>query len=289
MGHIDDPIDQIESQHPPESGPEMLAKVLNILSPIVAIVNPAAGTGLSIAAYFKQIIDDQRSEVRMGAWQQGLKDGLRDHDRRIVAIEKKVSGVDAEEAVVASARGAILAARADKAYRMGRVIGSTIASEAPNWKEAAEFIGDLESFTDDDLAALNLLWKLQRQAFRVMTSGGVRQMSTDANDYTPKWKDALEAAQETGASIDDWYSRCARLMGFGLAVLVQPNASHQGPDAMCYRLTTRAVRLLAALGRNMAYGAYPRVLYRAGGQTVTVDDEDAHKALTGEWFETPQP
>jgi hypothetical protein len=34
---------------------------------------------------------------------------------------------------------------------------------------------------------------------------------------------------------------------FGHTVLVQPNPSFQGPDAQCFRLTGRAVRVLKML------------------------------------------
>ncbi|HJZ78082.1 MAG TPA: hypothetical protein VKE51_40425 [Vicinamibacterales bacterium] len=110
-------------------------------------------------------------------------------------------------------------ARLDKARRFGEVLGGTLANDSPNWAEAADFIRTLESLNEADIEGLRILWRVQKQAFREMTSQQ-RGMSTDANDYTTTWTGVLDRATRAGVSKDDWYSRCARLSGFGLTVLV---------------------------------------------------------------------
>jgi hypothetical protein len=112
-------------------------------------------------------------------------------------------------------------------------------------------------------------------------------MSTDANDYTENWKNVVGNVQKKGLSKDEWASRCARLMAFGMAVTVQPNAGRQAPDDQCYRLTGRGVRLMQLLGRDVNVGSYPRVKYHRTKPSVTVDDEDAERALGDGWANTP--
>ena len=50
---------------------------------------------------------------------------------------------------------------------------------------------------------------------------------------------------------------------------------------------SRAVRLLNLLGRNVDPSAYPKVKYDATKEPVTVDDEDAERALGEGWAERP--
>jgi hypothetical protein len=170
---------------------------------------------------------------------------------------------------------------------MGQVLGSTLAADSPDWQEAAEFIADIEEFGDTDIIALKVLWISQRDAFRVIENGD-RKMSTDANDYTAKWKEVIEAAQKIGISREEWYSRCGRLSGFGLVLAVQSNQAHQGPGDTCFRLTTRAVRLLNSIGYPAVHGAYPRWLYKPGAVEKLVNDPDEHRAAGDGWFDTPQ-
>ena len=126
------------------------------------------------------------------------------------------------------------------------IIGKTGARQTPDWQQAAEFIRSLEQLTDSDIQTLKFFWRVQRGAYRKEKSGSFDQlaMSTDSNDYTRTWKDLLDIVERAGISRDDWDSRCGRLAGFGLTSPVQPNPSFQGPDAVCFRLTGRAVRLL---------------------------------------------
>jgi len=114
-----------------------------------------------------------------------------------------------------------------------------------------------------------------------------KEMSTDANDYTEKWTDVLDHATKAGVSKDDWYSRCGRLSGFGLVLPVKANSISQATEDGCYRLTSRAVRLLGLLGRNLDRTAYPKTLYHAAMEPVTVDDEDEESALGEGWAESP--
>ena len=178
------------------------------------------------------------------------------------------------------------AARLDKARQYGQIIGGTASQPEPDWQEAAQFIRDLEQFTDGDVLALKTLWRVQRTSYNVK-EGDRRMMSTGADNYSKGWKEVLERARTAGFAQDDWYAECARLSGFGLVLQVQANPSYQGPDSVCDRLTGRAVRLLGLLGVNTDPGAYPSVRHHPTLGTKTVNDEDEEAALGPGWVDTP--
>ncbi len=72
--------------------------------------------------------------------------------------------------------------------------------------------------------------------------GGV--LSTDPNPYTELITRVLTAVDQAGISRDDFYSRCSRLNGFGLAIEVMRNNGRMAPDDHCFRLTKRGARLV---------------------------------------------
>src|SRR5262249_30956705 len=240
-------------------------------------------------SYTRRAIRSQEHDAqRAQAFREGVHERFNVLNGRIETTEKKATGPDAEEATHLAWRHAMNSARLDKARRLGEVLGGTLANDSPNWAEAADFIRTLESLNEADIEGLRILWRVQKQAFREMTSQQ-RGMSTDANDYTTIWTGVLDRATRAGVSKDDWYSRCARLSGFGLTVLVYPNQSQQGPDAICFRLTGRAVRLLQLLGVNTDPGVYPRWKYHATEEARTVQDEDEERRLGPGWADTPNP
>jgi hypothetical protein len=288
MGKIDDPLDQTEFQHRDEGVARGLTILLNFAAPVVSLLSQEFGALATLGAFATQFTAQHRLDSRARALQEGLREAYGDLESRQESIEKKVVGPEAEEAITVAVRNALNSARLDKAHRFGRIIGATLAEDAPNWREAAEFIRTLEEFSDSDLEALRILWNNQRSAYRVITNDR-REMSTDANDFTGKWKDILEQASKQSITKDDWYSRCARLSGFGLTALVQSNAAHQGPDAMCYRLTGRAVRLLKLLGKNIDPGAYPAWRYHPTKPEQIVNDEEEDLALGEGWSDRPLP
>lgn len=260
------------------------AVVIELAAIALAAVMPGPGAVLSGAVVVGKLLgDDKRKELAAETFRRGIEHSFKACHGRIEGIEDRVRSLDAEEAWVKGARAALLTAKLDKARRMGQILGSTLAADSPNWVEAAEFIATIEEFGDDDIRAIKIMWPVQRTAMRVRNTAGELKMSTDANDYTSSWKQVLERAAKANFDLEEWYSTCGRLGGFGLVLPVQPNQAHQGPDATCYRLTTKATRLLRSLGFDADPRAYPKVV-RNNGQERTVQDQDEHLALGEGWI-----
>jgi hypothetical protein len=286
---IDDPLDQIEfTQREDNSKLLLLATVSNLAAPVIALLtSPAGGALAALSAVAAQFFADHRKEARVIAFQQGFRESLRDVSGRLDALQNKMSGPDAEEAMIVAMRVVLNAARLDQARSAGMILGATLEQDSPQWRQAAEFIRDLEQFTDDDITALRIIWSVQKVNWQHQTLVAPIDMSTDANDYTKDWKQVLSHASEKGFSPDEWYSRIARLSGFGLALQVQSNLAHQGPDAVCYRLTGRAARLMKLLGVLVDPREYPRVLYHRTNPPRTVQDHEEERRLGPEWAHSP--
>jgi len=66
----------------------------------------------------------------------------------------------------------------------------------------------------------------------------------DPNTYTRLLKPLLDSVDASGIERDDFYSRTARLTGFGLTLEVQRSDTRQSPADHCFRLTARGKKLI---------------------------------------------
>ena len=172
-------------------------------------------------------------------------DGLGNHEARLQSLESAASD-QAVEAVVVALEKARDSVRPGKARMYGRVIGSTLTQGSPNWSEATEFIRDIESLTDDDIAVVRILWEDQQKIY--LQPDGSIDTNVQPHIVTNGWADVLDAAEKVGMSEDDFESRCSRLTGFGLAVLITNVAVSDRMTRNAFKLTGRAVRLLRLVG-----------------------------------------
>ena len=85
---------------------------------------------------------------------------------------------------------------------------------------------------------MQILYSVQAPIF---CSGTV---PTDPNPYTERIKDVLKAVDHAAISREEFYARCSRLNGFGLAIEVQRNDGRMAPGDHCFRLTSRGARLI---------------------------------------------
>jgi len=244
MGHIDDPADQIESQYPIEAG-SILTPILAIAAPFLAVEPKAAAIaavvgGIGVVADF---LSRRRVDERMNVFFRSVREQLRESAVTAPKVHAEMSDPSAQETIITATVQTLRTPNKEKIQRFGKVVGSALNSEAPDWQRATEFVRDLEQLNDHDLAALRVLWGIQRGH-----EDGRGRMHTDANRYTGEWSRVVgRAGQKMGWHPDELYSRCARLSGFGLAIEVQPNPAHQGPDDHCFRLTGKGVELLRML------------------------------------------
>lgn len=243
MPRNDDTVDQRDTSLLGET-----ASLVPITATLTAWLATLLGDrGISVVAaataFCSRFLADRQWKMRVEEMLAGLRERYQALGGRVDSLETIATGPVAEDVLSTAFVHTILTPRIERARRYGRVLGATMAAAAPRWEEAGEFIRDLERLTDDDLHALSLFWRVQRSG--QLADG---EMSTDANRYTSTWTGVLSHVEEAGITKDDWYSRCGRLTGFGLANEVQRNPAHQSPSDACFRITGRAVRLMGLLG-----------------------------------------
>jgi hypothetical protein len=107
-----------------------------------------------------------------------------------------------------------------------------------------EFIRTVAQLGERDIQALNILY----------SSGAIRALMEsysnlhDPNPFINAWADVARAAAEAGLALDDFYSSCKRLEGFGLAIELPRNPSRLAPGEYSFRPTRRGEKLLTLLG-----------------------------------------
>jgi hypothetical protein len=297
MSAIDDPLGQTTDQNRDDGSAVSLSLPLNVAPVLLGLLqNPHAAPVAALTtvlAFVHDFRDNRRNAARAEALADGFRAGLGELGDRIDILEKRAFGPDAEDAVAKAIQQASNTARLEKIRMFGLVLGGTLKQDSPRWQEAAEFIRDVEQFTEVDVLALKLLWRHQRVAFDADTNPNERRtMSRRPGDFTSSWGKVLADAAAHGISADDWEARCGRLVGFGLAApLAPPNprvSVSPSTEDVCFRLTSRAVRLLELLMEQRLYPKrYPKVLYHPTLGNKTVQDEDDHQRAGQGWYESP--
>lgn len=145
------------------------------------------------------------------------------------------------EALVAGVNEAIRTSDEQKIGGFGLILGRSVIGGA-DLREASAYIRDLAQLTEADVLAMSLLYEAQADVL-----SAVGKVPTDPNPYTERLVRVLEAVDAAGMSRDDFYARCSRLNGFGLAIEVQRNNAREAPGDHCFRLTGRGARLMRLL------------------------------------------
>jgi hypothetical protein len=126
----------------------------------------------------------------------------------------------------------------------GTLVGNQFARPSLPWDEIDTILQDLQRVSAADLDVLEILGSAQ--AHLADKQG---QMSHKAAAYSEAHNVVLGKAGAAGLPREEFYSRCSRLAGFGVAAEVPRNPSIVSPDDYHYRLTTRGLSLLRLLGR----------------------------------------
>lgn len=232
---IDDPVEAIQKQYKDEANP-IIKKLLELagkLHPAIGIVN-VVRTWFSedmatakINALLDQLIGDvKRCEESLG---------------KPIDASKLFETPAFAEAVLAAMNESVRTADINKIKRYAAVLGSGISGTLTPWDEIAAYIRDLSQLTELDITVLRILYDTQRRVFQEPSQ------VTNPNNFTDKMPELLKKVDMAKISHDDFYARCARLSGFGLALEVQRNDARYAPSEHCFRLTGRGYDLTTML------------------------------------------
>jgi hypothetical protein len=231
MSKMEDIYEAAKSQYPetPVNIPGQLAlRIGGVVFPIVGIVN-------AVRDYYSQAAVAERLSV--------LVDAV---NSKTNATNAKIADREFAEAIRLAIEETWRTTDAEKVKRLGAILGNSAAlstnPDSPN--DAVEFIRTVAQLGERDIQALNILY----------SSGAIRALMEsysnlhDPNPFINAWADVARAAAEAGLALDDFYSSCKRLEGFGLAIELPRNPSRLAPGEYSFRPTRRGEKLLTLLG-----------------------------------------
>src|SRR5207249_814659 len=130
----------------------------------------------------------------------------------------------------------------NKVKRFAAIIGDGFQKYGDRtcWEDAAAYIRDVSQLGDSDIKVLRILHELQRNAFI-----GAQQ-KPDQPQFSRTMERALLNGEREGISREDFYSRCARLNGFGLTLQMERPRGMAAVDYV-YRLTRHGKHLIDIL------------------------------------------
>ena len=232
---IDDELDAIQKEYTESPTPpafEILVRIIGAAFPGVRLVD-------SIRTYFS----GKAAGERVAALLEGLVHTVQRIEGDLGKIECKIQLPEFLEAVLVGAEYAARSADRNKIEEFVAVLASpfSCAGEGVPWDEVAAYIRDLSQLTRADLLALNILYEVQ-EALVLEQQGPL-----DPHPFVRELPKLMLAVQESGMSREDFYSRCGRLSGFGLAIETQRIEARMGLGDHSFRITLRGKRLVSSL------------------------------------------
>jgi hypothetical protein len=233
MPGIDDPYEAIEKQYKDEADPlfEKIMEVVGQFEPFTGAVN-----------FIRKQFSKEAAVARISALLQQLVSDIQRDQKAIEKINRKMESPEAAETMLAAINETIRTTDLEKIKRFAAILGYTFTSERrTSWDDAAAYIRDIAQLGDRDIQALQILYSVQKDLFLG------RNLALKPNSYTEKNNEVLKLADESGMPRDEFYSRCSRLNGFGLAIEVQRNEARIAPEDHCFRITTRGRELTSII------------------------------------------
>lgn len=233
MPKIDGPLEAISQQYENKRD--------RIFAKIWAVARELEPFGILSA--LKVLFSEDATNARFEAFIRQLVlevNRLEDTDR---FFSEKVESAEFKETIMAAMNETARTIDLEKIKRFALIVGSSLDSKrnTKSWDDAAVYIRDISQLGDGDIKALSVLYTVQRDLFVG------KNVALDPNSYTEKNSEVLELVHKSGMPRDEFYSRCARLNGFGLAIEVQRNESRVSPGNLCFRLTTRGRDLISII------------------------------------------
>jgi hypothetical protein len=230
---IDNPYDAIEKQYKDEADPlfEKIMEVVGQFEPFTGAVN-----------FIRKQFSKEAAVARILALLEQLVSDVQRDQNAIEKINKKMESPEAAETMLAAINETIRTTNIEKIKRFAAILGHMFTSDRKTgWDDAAAYIRDIAQLGDRDIQALQILYSVQKDLFLG------KNLPLDPNSYTEKNDEVLKLAHESGLPRDEFYSRCGRLNGFGLAIEVQRSDGRSSPSDHCFRLTTRGRELVSII------------------------------------------
>jgi len=254
MSAIDDPVEATLSQYPkaeqtlPKKIVETTLDLFALVDKRIKVINTIRSRILGDHGRerVEALLDALCKEIKRVGEQTQKK--YEDQQREIELLKEKLDSPEFIEAMVVAADEVQRTMSESKVIRLAMVLSNGLFSDDEDvvaGDDLAAYIRDLASLGEFDIQALSFLFDVYKDTIRS------RPDMADPNDFTFLMGSYTRGIKEQKIDPDDFFSRCLRLSGFGLATEVQRNQFRMSLQDHCFRPTKRGLRLLKLLGRTI--------------------------------------
>jgi hypothetical protein len=234
MAGIDDQIEAVKKQYPDESN-----ATFDLILRVAGQLNIFAGVLNTIREQFSGRAAAEKVAALLNAFEQILRRLEHNQER----LQEKLTSPEFVEALTVAVNETVRTSNRRKVENFAAILGYSAAEGEIriSFEDASAFIRDLAQLGDADVEALKILYVNQSPLFQRGT------VPTDPNPYTEIIGEVHNAVDRAGISREEFYSRCSRLNGFGLAIEVMRNNGRMAPGDHCFRVTKRGAQLIEML------------------------------------------
>ena len=228
----DDPIEQARAQHKREPENIVTGVVKKGLEKI-----PFAGIGI---AYIRGRAKEEKEQI----FDDTILDILKSHEISLDEIKKKLEEENVIRVITASAERIFWGASEKKVKRFAAVVANAIETEKSDQQleDAALYIRALDELSEDDINVLKHLYKHQSRLVQ-------ENHAMDVNSFFHggQMVNMLRDVGYLKMQMDDFYARCERLAGYGLALPLERRPLEMLLDDRAFRMTLMGKRLVDIL------------------------------------------
>lgn len=217
--------------------------------------NPAAELavrGISwipvIGKYIQKALDaikGQEKEARLAFFQTTIVEQLEAHEVSIDDVIRRLDQPEFNRLVSVAVERMFFGANARKVKRFAAVVTNAATNERTEqqYEDAAYFIRALDELSEDDIKVLKHLYNHQSHLVNENHAMTYNEFFNDNG-----MQNMLLDARNLGMQMDEFFSRCSRLTGYGLALELNNRSAAMGnPEDFCFRLTLLGKRLIDML------------------------------------------
>jgi len=237
MPDIDDEIEQVREHRKEKSENPGLYLAKKELDKI-----PFVGTAID---YIRGKEKDEKEEW----FDNAILNILKRHDVSIEEIKAELETGNIKRLISVAVEEIYWGASTKKVSRFAAIIADAIehATEEPEFEDAAFFIRAIDELTEDDIRALHHLYKYQHDLV-------LENHVIDYNKLTEQKRieSVLRNVGDLKMQMNEFYARCARLVGYGLALPLERNTKFD-PSEYMFAITLLGTRLVEMLTDTEAH------------------------------------
>ena len=245
MGKIDDPLDATESQYPAPVENPIGEAALDIAGVIYA---PAELFNI-IRRRFNTEDRWERVEAFIHTFDSELR-SVREHSEKtqeeVRMLRDQIRSSEFADAATLAVEEVQFTSEEVRITRLATVLANGVTHKlgAVPGEDLSSFIRDVGQLNNGDIQALQVMGDTYDEPIRRRPDLG------DPDEFTMLIGGLLRRVDELKINRDDFYSRCSRLTGFGLALELPRGPYRMSPADRCFRPTLRGLRLLRLLTRQ---------------------------------------